>query len=128
MLREFTYKGATITIHRQRNADLLDAEMLITVLMDGVDRSNSRAWTRQWHKAAKYADMLASIDEVNGDPGLLIPQLDAPESALRAGFEAWLNENGLYYAWTVAHAAINAPISDVDTSPQVSPNEQAGPT
>ena len=62
MQRQFTYRDATITLHRQRNGDLLDAEMLVSLLMDGADRHNRRAWRRQWHKAAKYADMLASID------------------------------------------------------------------
>lgn len=119
MRRQFTYKDATITLHRQRNADLLDAELLIGVLMEGVDRDNKRAWQRRWHKAAKYADMLASIDAVEGDAGLPIPSLDAPDAELRAGFEAWLEENGLYYAWVIAHAAVNGPVGDRDTAPSV---------
>ncbi len=119
MQRRFVYKDATITIHRQTNGDLLDAELLVSVLMDGADRDNRRAWQRQWHKAAKYADMLASIDQVEGDPGLPIPPMDAPESELRAGFEAWLAENGLYYAWVIAHAGVNGPVGDADTAPGV---------
>lgn len=119
MHRAFKYGNATITLHRQRNSDLLDAELLIGVLMEGVDRENKRAWQRRWHKAAKFADMLASIDAVDGDPGIAIPSLDAPDDELRAGLEAFLAENGLYYAWVVAHAAVNGPIGDADTAPGV---------
>ena len=63
--------------------------------------------------------MLASIDAVHGDPGIPIPAVDAPEADLRAGFEAWLNENGLYYAWMVAYAAVNGLVGDADTAPGV---------
>jgi hypothetical protein len=128
MQRQFTYKHATITIHRQRNADLLDAELLIGIFMDGADPDNRRAWQRRWHKAAKYADMLVSIDTVNGDPGLPIPSIDAPEDELRAGMEAWLTEDGLYLAWVRAHIAVNAPVGDVDTSPVADPKGTADPT
>ena len=128
MLRTFVYKGATIALHRQRNADLLDAELLVAILMDGVPLDNRRAWSRQWHQAAKYADMLTSIETVEGDAGLPIPSIDAPEDELRAGFAAWLAENGLYQAWVVAHNAVNGPVGDVDTSPAADPNASAAQT
>lgn len=128
MHRAFTYGHATITLHRQTNADLLDAELLIAILMDGVPLENRRAWSRQWHQSAKYADLLTSIETVEGDAGVPLPSIDAPEDELRAGFKAWLSENGLYQAWVVAHNAVNGPIGDVDTSPAADPNALAAQT
>lgn len=60
---------------------------------------------------------------VDGDPGVLIPGTEAPVDALRTGFEAWLNEGGLYAAWKAAYAVVNAPVGDVDTSPVADPKD-----
>ena len=56
MQRQFTYRDATITLHRQRNGDLLDAELLVSLLMDGVDRDNRRAWQRIVTGPESYRD------------------------------------------------------------------------
>lgn len=122
MRRSFDYQGATITIHRARNADELDAELITSILMEGTD-AEQRAWMQRWHRARRYADMLVSVDAVDGDPGVLIPEATAPVDALRAGFEAWLNEGGLYAAWKAAYAVVNAPVGDVDTSPVADPKD-----
>jgi len=117
--RKFTYAGAVITIHRARNSDELDAELITSILMDGNDTSS----LYNWHRARRYADLLVSIDSVEGDPGVTVPSKDAPVDALRAGYEAWLNEGGLYNAWKIANAQVNAPVADVDTSPAVDPKD-----
>lgn len=119
MQREFTYKGATITLHRRRNADLLDAELIVAFLMEGVDTENKRAWQQAWNRAERYAATLVSIDAVNGDPGFPLPPASAPVEALRAGFAAWLAEDGFYKAWLAALATVNAPLGDADTAPGV---------
>jgi len=119
MQRSFTYNGATITLHRRRNADQLDAELIVALLTNDVDRNNLRGFTRRWHRAKTFAVMLASIDSVEGDPGFPIPSPDDTEADLRAGFDAWLNENGFYDAWLVALNAVNAPVGDPDTAPGV---------
>ena len=122
MQRQFQYKDATITIHRTRNADELDAELITSILVDGRGLSG-RAFMTRWHRARRYAEMLASIDAVDGDPGVLIPQADAPVDALEKGFEAWLQEDGLYAAWKTANALVNAPVGDVDVSPVADPKD-----
>jgi hypothetical protein len=116
MQRQFTYGNATITLHRSRNADELDSELITSILMGEGERP-----IRDWHRARRYADMLVSVDAVEGDAGVLIPAADAPADALRAGFEAWLNEAGLYRAWKAAYAQVNAPVGDADTSPAADP-------
>ena len=123
MQRTFQYQNATITIHRARNADELDAELLTSILMDGAATDGQRAFMTRWHRARRYAEMLVSIDAVDGDPGVLIPGTEAPVDALRTGFEAWLNEGGLYAAWKAANALVNAPVGDVDTSPVADPKD-----
>ena len=120
--RTFPYKDATITIHRARNADELDAELITSILMEGA-ATEQRQWVTRWHRARRYADMLVSIDAVDGDAGVLIPPPTARVDALRAGFEAWLNEDGLYNAWKAAYALVNAPIGDIDTSPVADPKD-----
>lgn len=121
MQRTFTYGSATITIHRARNADELDAELITSILMEGSGDEGQRRFMTRWHRAHRYADMLVSIDAVEGDAGVPIPAPDAPVDALRAGFEAWLNEAGLYAAWKAAYAQVNAPVGDVDVSPAADP-------
>lgn len=128
MQRQFQYRDATITIHRQRNADELDAELITSILMEGAGTDGQRAFMTRWHRARRYAELLVSVDAVDGDPGVLIPGADAPVDALRTGFEAWLNESGLYAAWKAAYAQVNAPVGDVDTSPVADPKETADPT
>jgi hypothetical protein len=123
MQRKFVYGQATITIHRTRNADELDAELITSMLMDEGERP-----VRDWHRTRRYADLLVSIDAVDGDPGVLIPPPDAPVDALRVGYEAWLNEAGLYRAWKAAYAVVNAPIGDVDSSPVADPKDEAART
>lgn len=118
MHRKFTYNGATITLHRTRNADELDAELLTSLLMGDGDRT-----VRDWHRARRYADMLVSVDAVDEPLRALLPPVDAPADALRAGFEAWLNEDGLYRAWKTAYAQVNAPVGDQDTSPAADPKD-----
>src|SRR5574338_239913 len=117
MQRRFTYRNATITLHRARNADELDAELITSILMDGAEAST----VREWHRARRYADLLVSIDAVDGEAGLPIPSVEAPADELRAGYTAWLNEQGLYGAWKTAYAAVNAPVGDADTSPAADP-------
>lgn len=116
MKRQFAYRDATITLHRTCNADELDAELIASLLMGDGERA-----IRDWHRARRYADMLVSIDSMDGDPGFPLPSVDAPADALRAGFEAWLNEGGLYRAWKAAYALVNAPVGDADTSPVADP-------
>jgi len=128
MQRQFRYGTATITIHRSRNSDELDAELITSLLMDDANPGGQRTFMTRWHRARRYADMLTSIDTVEGDPGLPIPDATAPVDELRAGFEAWLNEGGLYAAWKAASAVVNAPVGEVDTSPAVDPKGQAAQT
>lgn len=117
--RSFTYKQAVITLHRRRTADKLDSELILAQLMSDEDRDNRSRYMRKWHRANTYAVTLASIDAVDGDPGFPIPSPDAPEAELRAGFEAWLADDGFYEAWLVALNAVNAPVGDPDTAPGV---------
>lgn len=120
MQRTFTYGSATITIHRARNADELDAELITSLLTEG-ETGDQRAFLYRWHRARRYADMLTSIDTVTGDAGLPIPSLTDTPADLLAGFEAWLSEAGLYAAWKVAYAQVNAPVGDKDVSPVADP-------
>lgn len=123
MQRSFRYGSAMFTIHRERIADELDAELIVSILMEGVPVEPRAEWIRQYHRASRYADMLVSIDTVEGDAGLPIPAAIAPAEDIRAGFNAWLNARGLYSAWSTARALANAPTADVDTSPAIDPNE-----
>ena len=118
--RKFTYRDATITIHRRRMSDRLDTELIVAMLMNETGRDNRGRFVRNYHRANSYAVLLASIDAVDGDAGFPIPPADAPEDELRAGYEAFLNaDDGFYDAWLAALNAVNAPIGDPDTAPGV---------
>lgn len=121
--RSFTHKGAVVTLHRRTNGDLIDAELIVGLLMDGIDPSQKKAWTRRYLHARNYAATLVSITRVEGEMGFTIPSVEASDDEIKAAFEAWVaDESGFYSAWINAMAAVNAPPGDVDTSPQVSPN------
>lgn len=125
MQRSFTYKQATITIHRRRTADQLDAQLVIAAITGDTSTFTPRQYMRHWNRAKTYGITLASIDRVEGDAGFPIPAPDATEAELIAGYEAWLNDDGFYDAWLTAMNAVNAPIGDPDTAPGVDndPNE-----
>lgn len=115
----FTYHSATITLHRQTNGDEIDSELIISILLDGVPTEPRGVWVKAYHRAARYAAFLVSIDKVDGDAGIPIPDASAPSEEVRAGYEAWLNERGLYSAWMAANAKVNGPVGDADTAPGV---------
>ena len=49
---KFAYgPSGVITLHRRRNADQLDAELIMALLTNEVDRNNLRGFTRRWHRA-----------------------------------------------------------------------------
>lgn len=124
MKRTFSYGKARITIHRATNADELDSELVASILCNALDDQTNRAY----HRARRFADMLVSIDAVEGDAGLVIPAVEATGAELVEGYQAWLADAGLYRAWKTAAAEANGPVGDVDTSPAADPNVPAAQT
>lgn len=126
MQRQFTHHGAVITLRRRTNGDLIDAELITNLLMDGADPAQKRAWVRRYLQARNYAATLVSITHVEGDPGFVLPSIDAPEEDIRAAFDAWLaDDSGFYTVWNSAMLLVNAPPGDIDTSPAADPKEAA---
>lgn len=93
----FEWQGATFTFTPELTAgQQLDVDLIVDTL-----RGESTG-TRHTYRRVVFAEFLASITHIEGEPPFPLPAFDAPVAELQAAYDAFIASVGLLPAWRAA--------------------------
>lgn len=115
MERTFSYAGRQITIRSPRVRDQLAAQILLDLM-----RRSDVPTLYEIYELQQYANFVLSIVRVEGDDLPFIVRPDADIETLRAGLEAWLNDDSepnIWELWRYHMGLARTPANDPDLRP-----------